>query len=163
MKICNIENCNNKHYGKGYCKKHHQSQWATPEYKTWVSIKYRCNNKKSINYKTYGGRGIKVCDEWLNNPKSFIKYIGPKPSTKHSIDRIDNDGNYEPGNVRWVTQHEQAMNKRHKLSKSGFVGVYRHNNKWQVQLKRHGNIKFIGSYSNIDDAVKARKTAEAVY
>lgn len=91
----------------------------TKEYRCWNGIRDRCCNPKSIGYKYYGGRGIKFCEEWRGSFASFLDYIGPAPSPKHSIDRINNDGNYEPGNVRWATYKQQANNKgqRNKTSK----------------------------------------------
>lgn len=82
------------------------------EYNIWKGIKARCNNPNKKCWKDYGGRGIKLCDEWFNDFESFYNHIGPRPSMSHSVDRIDNDGNYEPGNVRWATIKEQANNKR---------------------------------------------------
>ncbi len=87
-----------------------------PLYSTWRGMNTRCSNPNAINWKYYGGRGIRVCDRWLNSFTDFAtdieNEIGPKPTPSHSIDRIDNDGNYEPGNVRWATKKEQSMNRR---------------------------------------------------
>lgn len=84
----------------------------TPEYQAWTDICRRCTNPDFKQWKDYGGRGIRVCDEWLNSFDAFLSHVGRKPSPKHSIDRIDNDGHYEPGNVRWATRSEQERNKR---------------------------------------------------
>jgi hypothetical protein len=84
----------------------------TPEYMIWKGIKSRCFNKNEAAYKHYGGRGITICDAWKDDPVAFINYVGKRPSEAHSIDRINNDGNYEPGNVRWATPKEQANNQR---------------------------------------------------
>ncbi len=81
-------------------------------YQVWHMIRQRCNNPNARNYHNYGGRGIKICPEWDNSYKAFAEYLGPRPSRGHSVDRIDNDGNYEPGNVRWATREEQNNNKR---------------------------------------------------
>jgi hypothetical protein len=85
---------------------------GTPEHRTWTSMVYRCHNPRAAGYHNYGGRGIRVCDEWRESFDEFLKHIGPRPSAKYSIDRINNDGNYEPGNVRWATRTEQSRNRR---------------------------------------------------
>lgn len=84
----------------------------TPEYDAWSTMKYRCNCATSASYRNYGGRGIRVCDEWNRSFKAFLRDVGPRPSKEHSIDRINNSGNYEPGNVRWATKAEQGRNRR---------------------------------------------------
>lgn len=82
------------------------------EYSTWEGMIARCYNINNIKYPLYGGRGITVCDPWRNSFMSFYNDIGPKPSRKYSLDRIDNDGNYEPSNCRWATIFTQNTNKR---------------------------------------------------
>jgi len=72
----------------------------------------RCENPKCETFAHYGGRGIAVCLRWRESFAAFLADMGPKPSPKHSIDRIDGDGNYEPGNCRWATQTQQARNTK---------------------------------------------------
>lgn len=81
-------------------------------YKVWTAIIQRCTNEKCLAYPNYGGRGIKISLEFRNSFETFRDYIGPRPSLDHSIDRIDNSGHYEKGNIRWATRVEQNRNKR---------------------------------------------------
>lgn len=81
------------------------------EYKTWYSMIKRCSDKNRLDYKNYGGRGIKVCDKWVSSFDLFFKDMGYRPEG-HSLDRIDNNGNYEPSNCRWATSKVQGRNTR---------------------------------------------------
>lgn len=81
-------------------------------YSNWTSMIQRCHNPNSTGYARYGGRGIVVCERWRNSFVAFIADVGKRPSTEHSLDRINNDGNYEPGNVHWATREIQQNNRR---------------------------------------------------
>ncbi len=85
----------------------------TPEYGIWTGIIKRCENERHRSYKDYGGRGISIFSGWRYNFPAFLEHVGQRPTAHHSIDRIDNDRGYEPGNVRWSTRNIQARNTRH--------------------------------------------------
>jgi len=91
----------------------------TALYRAWAGMKNRCLNPNYHAYRHYGGRGISVCDEWLNSFDAFATEVGPHPGKGYSLDRINVDGNYEPGNVRWATAAEQANNRRNSKSREG--------------------------------------------
>lgn len=84
---------------------------GTTEYTIWKGMKGRCYYKKHVGYKRYGGRGIKMSDDWKNSFECFYRDMGPRPSLAHSIDRINGNGHYEKSNCRWATSLEQAHNK----------------------------------------------------
>ena len=85
---------------------------TSSEYRAWRSMKDRCTNPKDTDFHHYGGRGITVCERWISSFVDFYSDMGPKPTSDHSIDRINNNGNYEPGNCKWSTWIEQNNNKR---------------------------------------------------
>jgi hypothetical protein len=106
----NAKRVNTKHGGSGGWK---GRVARAPEYNIWLAMKMRCTNPRAPHWHRYGGRGISVCDRWTGDDgfASFLADVGPRPSPDHSIDRFpNNDGNYEPGNVRWATDLEQARN-----------------------------------------------------
>jgi hypothetical protein len=94
--------------------KHGHNTEARPssEYMAWVAAKKRCFNPRNHSYRNYGGRGIRMCQEWAASFEAFLRNMGPKPSPTYSLDRIDPDGDYEPGNCRWASPSVQARNKR---------------------------------------------------
>jgi len=179
MRTCSILNCNKKHLAKGYCSTHYSNfkrtgdplfksnlwhnMFGTPEYRAWAHMLERCNNPKCNRYKSHGGRGITVCDEWKDF-KIFYKEMGNKPKGKYSLDRINNNGNYESSNCRWATDSQQAVNKRvSKNNTSGYKGVYLYDNKWEVWIFLNKKRIYVGKYKDINDAINARKQAELKY
>ena len=147
-------------YGKkikseGINRKHNLSN--TRLYNTWVKIKGRTLNPKYKFFHDYGGRGITICDEWKNDFMSFYNWAisnGYEENKDLSIDRIDNDGNYEPDNCRWTTKTIQSRNQRiRKNNKTGYKGVYYHKStgKYQASIK-DGKQKYLGLYPTAVEA-----------
>lgn len=186
---CKVDGCNKtgrlntktgtRYFQKGYCRTHynrfkkHGDPFAKPSgyckhhlYNTYHGMKRRCLNSKGEQYYQYGGRGIKVCDRWLgiHGFANFIADMGEKPTPKHSIDRINNNGNYEPSNCRWATAHQQNANTRN--TKEGIpVGVClnKRSGKWIARIMINRKYIELGTYSTIEEAAAKRKEAEAVY
>lgn len=129
---------------------------TSSEYYTYYSMISRCYNKNNNVYQYYGGRGIKVCDRWLKSFENFYKDMGDKPSPKHSIDRINNNGDYEPNNCKWATQSEQTINSRHVLGQSGYRYIHNIGKGYRVELTREGNVRRSLVIRDIKNAVKIR-------
>ena len=115
---CSVEGCTGNHRAKGLCSTHYGRRLRkeaprSAMYMTWCAIKQRCDNPNHRAFKYYGGRGISSCTHW-DSFDNFAKDMGERPSASHSIDRIDNDGNYEPDNCRWATAKQQRANQRPK-------------------------------------------------
>ena len=113
---CNLSNGNTR--SCGCYKLEHQTNhnlWGSKIYKTWDNMRNRCLNPNATGFKNWGGRGITIFDEWKNDFKAFYNYVSQLPhfgEAGRSLDRINNDGNYEPGNLRWATKYEQNHNRR---------------------------------------------------
>lgn len=126
-KLCSVNGCDTKHYGLGLCNKHYSrlkrhgdinfemreyhGGRKKPEYIIWHNMLRRCYDKARAGYKYWGGRGIEVCEEWRTSFSKFLADVGERPSPELTLDRIDNNGNYEPGNVRWATRAVQSRNR----------------------------------------------------
>ena len=170
MRICEIDDCGGKHEAKGLCNKHYKrfkkhgdaniclnevevgfNNTSHPLYTTWCGMKERCNRKENIAFKYYGGRGIKVCDKWANSFQAFLADVGEKPSPKHTLDRIDNDGDYYPENFQWLTREGQVDKQGlRRDNKTGYKGVGVHKDGYVVKFKG----KYLGFSKNLEAAVQ---------
>lgn len=142
----------------------HKIDWKknTPlelTYKIWRSMVYRCTNPKSNSYSRYGGRGIKVCDRWLNSFDAFIDDVGIKPEGL-TLERINVDGNYEPENVTWATYLEQANNRRPK--EDAGLHYFKRKKTWQVHIGLFGKKIYLGSSKTKEGAIKIRKAGDTI-
>jgi len=134
-------------------------------YRSWEAMITRCQSKTAKEYPIYGGRGIEVCARWHDSFLAFLEDMGERPEGL-TLDRIDNNGNYEPSNCRWADKCIQQQNQRpSKRNKTGQRGV-----SWATRLKKYtasiqarGQIVFLGNFTSLDDAIKARKEAEIKY
>jgi hypothetical protein len=122
-------NCGCVRRGKVAARNTTHGQTATREYVNWCGMIARCTNANHRAYSRYGGRGITVCDRWRESFAAFMEDMGPPPTAKHTIDRIDNDGPYEPANCRWVTNRENCRNQR-KTVRLTLAGVTRSLPEW---------------------------------
>lgn len=142
------------------------SFYKTRLYSIWENIKQRCYNPNCKQYNDYGGRGIKVCQEWLKFKPFYDWAMVSGYSDNLTIDRIDNDSNYCPNNCKWSTRFEQQRNTRlQKNNKSGIRGVYwdKTNQKWVAKIGANNKSISLGHYTNKEDAMKARKNGELKY
>lgn len=139
-------------------KKHGLSRH--PLYRKFAVIKARCFNPNNPHFDNYGGRGIGVYIPWLKDPIEFITYVSCLPNAAKkglTLDRINNDGNYEPDNLRWVDRHTQSANTRvPKRNKLGVKGVTKEGNKYSSRIIIRGKFIWLGSHETIELAKKAR-------
>jgi len=123
----------------------------TIEYQAWDNMIGRCERQSVTDYHLYGGRGISVAKEWRVSFKAFYDCVGSRPSPNHSLDRIDTNANYEPGNVRWATGTQQNLNQRvRKDNHSGYRGVSWHKkcSKWRTTIFFRGKQVHVGTFQS---------------
>lgn len=173
---CNKEACDRRHKAKGYCDRHYQNflKYGKPEsrlikrggdrkhplYATFYNMIQRCKNPNNIWYKA---RGIEVCSRWSgeNGFAYFLEDMGERPDG-FQLDRIDNNKGYSPENCRWVGKYEQMGNTRATKYIPG-VTYSRKLNKFRARIKVQGKEIMFGWFTNLEDAVKARKEGEKKY
>jgi hypothetical protein len=147
--VCSIEGCRKISKARGWCNTHwyrwynhgnpltlkieHHGLRKTAEYNAWNNMKRRCYEKTNSVYRYYGGRGIRVCERWRNSFTAFYEDMGPKPNATYTLDRIDNNGNYQPDNCVWAAKEEQANNKRNNTIVA-FNGRYQTIAQWCKEL-----------------------------
>lgn len=144
---------------------HNTLKGSSTEYNSWHKMKQRCLNPNDKRYHDYGGRGIKICEHWMDFD-NFLEDMGKKPSPKHTIDRIDVNGDYEPSNCRWSDDFEQQANTRTpKNNKTGVKGVSfdKSRRKYLAQMMYRGKRVLFERYDTLEEAKEARRQAELKY
>lgn len=174
--VCTIDYCENKTltHKKGYCSTHYR-RWKkygdptktlrpnhglthTKAYRSWAAAKNRVFNRKGSDYGYYGGRGITMYAPWAKNFLQFYKDVGDAPSKNHTLDRIDPNKGYEPGNVRWASRWAQSVNQRmRKDNRSGYRGVsFTKDGKWVANITSHGSQYYLGVFESAEEAALKR-------
>lgn len=125
---------------------------GTKMYHRWQGMIARCYRKTNSHYKSYGGRGIKVCERWRHSFENFLEDMGEPPFKDAQIDRIDNDKDYEPSNCRWATPLQNAHNKQ----KTKFKNITKYHNKYKVVIARNYKTYYLGLFESLEQAINAR-------
>lgn len=176
--ICKVEDCQTVVRAKGFCITHYNQMrsfgeirektkerhgmHASPEYLAWENMKARCFRLSHPCYHLYGGRGISVDESWV---KSFIKFyedMGKRPGKGYSLERVDNNKGYCKENCVWASQSQQNLNKRYKVSNTGFHGVVKNKKRFSTRIGINGVTHHLGTYDTAEEAhqVYLNKRAE---
>ncbi len=143
------KSCNNKSRA-AQANKNHRC------YNTWANQRIRCNTKSNPSYKNYGGRGISQSKEFADFKvwAAYVETLDNYGKEGYTLDRVNNDGNYERGNLRWASKETQMQNTR-KIqinNTSGYRGVFKYKTKWKVQIHNEGKIHYLGVFTNKEEA-----------
>lgn len=129
---------------------------SNPLYGVWYSMKSRCYNVNNPDYESYGGRGIKVCERWLDSLENFCEDMGEKPTPEYSINRIDNDGDYCPDNCEWAAKREQVLNRRRPIKfSSKFIGVSASGDRFIAGVWHNNKQHYLGVFDDELEAARA--------
>lgn len=182
---CKIDNCESQTQIRGYCKPHYQKwyrygdplkqTWTgrsiklQPLYHTWKGMRNRCYSVNYKQYKDYGGRGILVCSEWkgVQGFHNFVSDMGDKPTPKHTLDRIDVNGNYEPSNCKWSTSSEQAKNRRPRSISNYPSAAIRYSesiSSWEITVTMNRKILSrvrLNNMSDLEQVIKSLQQSSA--
>jgi hypothetical protein len=179
---CKVEDCDSPSRRRGWCGKHYR-RWKlygnpntaifvqerhgmtdSPEHQSWRAMRDRCRSSNKHSRRFYAGKGIEVCERWMKSFKAFYEDMGPSPGKGYTIDRVDGTKGYEPGNCRWATKSQQAINTGlYTNNTSGFRGVGKGNGAWVAYIDLSKKRYWLGTFKSPIEAAEAYNEATTKY